>query len=60
MIGVVTNQNPFKQSKKKKKKKEKKTWPSAPFAAKNTPLSPALAPRSRSGAAGAEYRGILM
>jgi hypothetical protein len=64
VIVVRVNQNPVEPKKKEKKKKNqnqnqktKKTWPSAPSAAKNKPISPALAPRSQSGVAGAEYRG---
>jgi hypothetical protein len=62
VIGVGVNQNPVKIKKKKKKKKEKKKklWQSAPSAVKTMPISPALAPRNRSGAAGAAWRGMWM
>jgi hypothetical protein len=59
VIGVGFKNKPFKKKKKnntkKKKKKKKKTWPSAPSAAKNSPCTPVLAPRSRSGAARAAW-----
>jgi hypothetical protein len=49
-----------KKKKKKKKKEKKKCRASAPFAAKNTLRSRTLAPRSRFGAAGAAWMGMLM
>jgi hypothetical protein len=60
VIGVGVNQNPVKSKKKKKKKKKKTCRASAPCAVKNAPCTPALAPRSRSGAAGVVWPVMLM